>query len=136
LRAYVDSSVVLRVALGEPARLAAWTKIREPVTSELARVECFRVIDRQRLGGLLEDDEVADRRDAIDDLLSSFEIAALDRRILRRATEPMPTSLRTLDAIHIASALAVRGRDPTLRLATHDAQMATAARALGFRLLA
>ncbi len=136
MRAYVDSSVVLRVAFGERARLASWSKLRDPVTSELARVECFRVVDRQRLAGELDDDEVADRRDAVDEILSAFEIAVLDRRILRRAAEPMPTSLRTLDAIHLASALALRQRDSALRFATHDEQMAVAARALGFRLLA
>jgi hypothetical protein len=45
----------------------------------------------------------------------------------------MPTIVKTLDAIHLASALAIRERRGIdLLFATHDNQQATAARALGF----
>jgi hypothetical protein len=48
----------------------------------------------------------------------------------------MPTVVKTLDAIHIASALAIRDRrEVDLVFATHDTQQATAARALGFTCL-
>lgn len=133
--AYLDSSVVLRVALGEPGRLASWKRITRAVSSELCRVECYRVLDRLRLTGVLDDGEIAQRRELIDERLDALELAAVDRRVLRRAAEPMPTTLGTLDAIHIATALAWRARQPTLVVATHDAAMATAARALGFRVL-
>lgn len=137
MRVYVDSSVVLRVVLSDGPRLSGWSKITHPVTSELCRVECFRTLDRLRLSSALDDDEVAARREAIEEVLESFTRVALDRRILRRAAEPMPTTLGTLDAIHVATALAVRQNDRTLtRVATHDAATATAARALGFQVLA
>lgn len=49
---------------------------------------------------------------------------------------PMATAVRTLDAIHLASALLFRERKGTaIVFATHDAQQATAARALGFACL-
>jgi hypothetical protein len=39
VRVYFDSSVVLRVVLGERGRLAEWSRTREAVTSEITRVE-------------------------------------------------------------------------------------------------
>lgn len=83
----------------------------------------------------MDDVEVAKLRLAIEQVFESIETVPVDRRVLRRAAEPMPTALRTLDAIHIASALALRSRTPALQLATHDDEMATAAAALGFRVL-
>jgi hypothetical protein len=59
----------------------------------------------------------------------------LNRVVLRRASEPFPTQIRTLDAIHIASALLVQTRKRTLYFATHDADMATAALAMGLRVI-
>jgi hypothetical protein len=45
----------------------------------------------------------------------------------------MPTIVRTLDAVHLASAIVLRERrNMDLQFATHDAQQAIAARALGF----
>lgn len=135
MRVYVDTSVLLRVVLGEPGRLRAWSRIRHAASSELIRVECLRTLDRARLAGLLADDEVADRRSAVDELLVSFDKIVLDRRVLRSAAEPLPTTLGTLDAIHLASARALRIREPELRFATHDDALAIAARAVGFTVI-
>ncbi len=57
--AYVDSSVLLRVILGEPGRLATWANIDRAVSSELLRLECLRTIDRARIRLGLTDDVVA-----------------------------------------------------------------------------
>ena len=135
MNVYVDTSVLLRVVLGEPGRLRAWSRIRRAVSNELIRVEALRTLDRARLAGVLADDEVATRRAAIDEVLAAFDLVAVDRRILRRAAEPLPTTLGTLDAIHLASAVSLRTRTPDLRLATHDEALTIAARALGFRVL-
>lgn len=132
---YVDSSVLLRVVLGEPKRLRSWSRIVQPASSELIRVECSRTLDRARLAGVLGDDEVADRREAVEEVLATFDLVTIDRRILRRAAEPLPTTLGTLDALHLASAMALRMRVPDLRLATHDEALALAARAVGFSLV-
>lgn len=136
MNVYVDTSVLLRVVLGERGRLRAWRRILRPFSSELVRVECLRTLDRARLAGALADDEVADRREATEELLATFDLVTIDRRILRRAAAPLPTTLGTLDAIHLASATALRLRIPDLRLATHDAALAVAARAVGFTLVA
>ena len=54
---------------------------------------------------------------------------------MARAAEPFPTLVRTLDAIHLASALLAREQIPDLRFATHDDELGLAARAVGFDLL-
>jgi hypothetical protein len=46
--------------------------------------------------------------------------------------EPFPTALGSLDAIHLSSALLKRDQIEGMRLATHDAEFATAAMAMGF----
>jgi predicted nucleic acid-binding protein len=135
MRVYVDSSVLLRIVLKERNRLRAWSRIQAAACSELTRVECFRTLDRARLSGHIADDEVAQRRLAIDEMLESFDTIALDRRILRTAAEPLPTTLGTLDAIHLASARALRTRYPELTFASHDKALVIAARAVGFRVL-
>jgi hypothetical protein len=61
-----------------------------------------------------------------------MEIIEIGRSVLARAAQPLPTTLGTLDAIHLASALLWTERfDRTLVMATHDAALALAARASG-----
>jgi predicted nucleic acid-binding protein len=62
-------------------------------------------------------------------------VVRLNRAVLDRAGEPFPTLIRTLDAIHLASALLVRLRFPAMRFATHDGDLAAAALAEGVPVL-
>ncbi len=135
MRAYLDSSVVLRVVLTEKGRLAEWSRISEAVTSEITRVECLRVLDRLRLDGTIGDRELARRRATTLGMLSSMETVRLNRPVLDRAGDPFPTRIRTLDAVHLATALLARMRFPALRFATHDADLGAAAVAEGFSVL-
>ena len=105
------------------------------MSSELLRLECLRTIDRARIRERLADAEVAERRAAILEHVDSFELIRLDTRVMERAAEAFPTTLGSLDAIHLASAVLARADEPDLALATHDGQLATAARAMGFRVL-
>ena len=133
MNVYVDSSVLLRVVIGEPGRLRIWPRITDAVASELIRLECLRTIDRARIRLRLDDEEVADRRGAVLEAIEAFSLIRVDQRILERATEPFPTMLGSLDAIHLASALLARDVFEDLSLATHDQELAIAARAVGFR---
>ena len=57
----------------------------------------------------------------------------LSRPVLQRAALPLATAVKTLDAIHLSSALLLRERRGIpLVFATHDPQQARGARALGF----
>ena len=132
MTAYLDSSVLLRVVLGQPDRLAAWSELEIVVTSALTEVECLRTLDRRRRQGLLDDGELADRRGLALRLLQRTARVDVSPTVLRRAAEPFPTPLGTLDAIHLSTALLWGQALPSLPvLATHDHQLATAGRALG-----
>lgn len=134
--AYVDASVLLRVALGQPSVLAEWPKIRQGVASALVMTESLRTLDRLRLRANLSDTEVAERRGVILALGGSLELVDVDPIVLDRAAQPMPTELGTLDAIHLATALLWRemtGAD--LVMATHDSALALGAQAYGLRVV-
>ena len=74
----------------------------------------------------------ATQRAAVQDILATFLLVPMTPSVLERAADPFPTALGTLDAIHSATALALRADFPTLRFATHDLELATAARSMGF----
>jgi predicted nucleic acid-binding protein len=134
--AYVDTSVLLRVALGQADALPEWRQVDRGVTSALSRVEGLRTLDRLRLRARLADAEVARRRAIILQLLDSLELVEVDSLVLDRAAQPQPTELGTLDAIHLATALLWRETmGAQLVMATHDVALATAAQAHGFRVL-
>jgi predicted nucleic acid-binding protein len=134
--AYVDSSALLRLVLGQSEPLREWRSIDTAVASALVEVECMRTLDRLRLRGGVSDQELALRREAIFELLRRFEIVAVERPVLTRAALPLPTTLGTLDAIHLATAALWReSQGAELVMATHDAALATAARASGFSVI-
>jgi predicted nucleic acid-binding protein len=133
---YLDSSVLLRVVLRQAGALEEWKKIDRAVSSALVEVESLRTLDRLRLAAGLADAEIAVRREAVFRLLEAVEVVAPDRTVLQRAAQPLPTSLGTLDAIHLATALLWReasGLDVVM--ATHDGALATASRATGLRVV-
>lgn len=134
--AYVDASVLLRIVFGERTRLREWDSIETPVASPLVEVECLRSVDRFRLEKGLTDEEIVPRREEIYRFTSSMDIVELDRAVLSRASQPLSTILRTLDAIHLASALVWREHSEVdLIMATHDGALAKAARAHGMRVV-
>jgi len=136
MNAYVDTSVLLRVALGQADALPEWRQIDRGVTSALARVEGLRTLDRLRLRTRLADAEVGRRRAIILQMLDSLALVEVDSLVLDRAAQPQPTELGTLDAIHLATALLWRETmDGQLIMATHDVALATAAQAYGFRVV-
>jgi predicted nucleic acid-binding protein len=122
----------MRVVLNEPDRLATWQTIDRPIASEIVRLECLRTIDRARIRLRLSDDAVAEQRAFALDAVAHFELVPLTSAVLNRAADPFPTLLGTLDAIHLATALIVRNTSPQLAFATHDRELAMAARSVGF----
>jgi predicted nucleic acid-binding protein len=134
--AYLDSSVLLRQVLGQPNKLEEWAKIETAVASALVEVECLRTLDRLRLRVGLSDQDLADRREAVYRLMDEIDLVEPVGTLLKRAAQPLPTPLDTLDAIHLSTALLwkeLRGHD--LVMATHDQALATAARASGLRVI-
>ena len=131
MNAYLDASVLLRVVLGQPKPLDL-AAVGAGIASRLVEVECKRTIDCARVAGALTGAKAATANAAIEELLDRTRIIDLTTATLRRAAQPLPTQLRTLDAIHLATALLWReATDESLTMATHDAALGMAARAHG-----
>jgi predicted nucleic acid-binding protein len=135
---YLDSSALLRLILREPQAidLADLRSCESIVSSELLAIECPRTLDRLRLQGSLMVEETAARIAVLKDWLEAVDLVLLQRPILARASEPFPTPLGTLDAMHLATALVWKDRTAQdLTMATHDGGLAIAARAFGIPVL-
>ena len=134
--AYLDSSVVLRVILGQRDKLKEWKSIERGVASALVQVECLRTLDRLRLRAGLSDEDLADRRQTVFRIIDETEVVEASMVVLDRAARPFPTELGTWDAIHLATALIWReSRGADIVLATHDRGLGTAARASGLEVV-
>lgn len=131
--AYVDSSVLLRIVLAQTPVLESWSEIERGVASRMVEVECLRTLDRVRLRAIPSEASIVAMHEKLHELMDALEIVELAPASLARAAQPFPTSIGTLDAIHLATALLWRETmDESLVLATHDAGLAQAARAYGF----
>lgn len=129
---YLDTSVLLRWVLGQRDALPHPAPDAMLVTSRLTSVEATRSLDRMRRQGQRAEPVYAERHGTALRMLDRIDRVHLYVAVLRRAGDPFPVPLGTLDALHLATALVVRdrrGHDVTV--ATHDAQLAAAARAVG-----
>lgn len=131
MRVYLDSSAIVKRLFDEPeaqplrqAILGGSTVGLQFVTSALARVEVSRVA-RMRIDA----DAPRDVAVATAEAFLGIAIAELARPILESARIIGPPVLRSLDAIHVATAVAA-GAD---ELWTYDQRMSDAAEGLGIR---
>lgn len=117
---YLDSSAIVKLVVREPESgalfdwLVAWP---ERIGSVIARVEVLRALRRSGAGE-------AARRRALD-VLGRIALMPIDRPLLDAASELGPPDLRSLDAIHLATALSVRA--DLAGLVTYDDRLAAAA---------
>jgi predicted nucleic acid-binding protein len=119
---YLDSSALVKLIVPEAetgALLAYLADHPRQVTSRLAHVEVARAAARL---GLAE----APRVDAV---LAQVSVSELDAEVAALAARVGPVALRTLDAIHLATALRLAGVLATV--VTYDARQAEAAGSLG-----
>jgi len=120
---YLDSSAIVKLVVPEPETRALVQTLRsdpETVSSVLARVEVLRAVLRSGARRA-----VADRAESI---LLRMALVRLEEGVVTTASK-LPLELRTLDAIHLATALSLA---PQLSgLITYDARLASAARAAG-----
>lgn len=126
---YLDSSALVKLVLPEAetaALLEALTAWPERVTSELAGVEVMRAVRRARA------DPAAEQRAA--EVLAALPLLKMDPEILDRAARLEPRTLRSLDAIHLVSALSLG--DDLGAIAVYDAGLAAAAVDCGLEVVA
>lgn len=124
---YLDSSAIVKLAVreAESVPLRRYLRRRRPlVTSALARTEVLRAL---LPGG--EDAVAAGRK-----VLIGLDLVRINNRVLDDAAALLPVHLRSLDAIHLATAGQL---GPDLgAVVTYDERMAAAAKRIGYRVAA
>ncbi|HXM43243.1 MAG TPA: type II toxin-antitoxin system VapC family toxin [Bryobacteraceae bacterium] len=132
MTAFVDTSVFLRRLLKQPGAFTDWSAWGTVAASELLKVEARRILDRLRLHRAFGDDELGEINRLLQASFKALDFVRLSRAVLQRAADPFPTALGSLDAIHLSSALLwMEEKGGETMFLTHDAQLATAARACG-----
>jgi len=123
IQAYFDSSAIMKLTGAEAESEALIDYLRDtPVevsTSVLAQVEVLRNLRKQPV----ESEEA----------MNGFYLLAFDEEVRRQAVIVGGKTLRSLDAIHIATALAIGNRD--LHFVTYDIRQAEAARQAGLKVI-
>lgn len=124
---YVDTSALVKLIAKEPetASLRRWLKSKRWIGSDLIRTEIKRVVLRG--GGV----RAAQRAEY---LLREMDLISVTPDLFDRAGNLEPTSLRSLDAIHLAAALSLG--DDLAGVVAYDKALAEAARAVGVPVVA
>lgn len=120
---YLDSSALVKLVVSEPESMALRLYLvdhRERVSSALAHVEVCRAVRRKGAS------EAALRQ--AEHVLARIGLVALDEPLLRAAAALSPTGLRSLDAVHLATALSLDGLDAVV---TYDRRFDAAASEAG-----
>ena len=119
---YLDSSAIVKLVVAEPesGALRRYLRRRKPyVSSALARAEVARSLLPFGPAGLQRAETV----------LTRIDLIRVSDTVLRATGDLLPEDVRTLDAIHLATAQQL-GTD-LARLVTYDTRMRAAAKALG-----
>jgi predicted nucleic acid-binding protein len=123
---YLDTSVALAHLLGETRRPAESLWSQPLVASRLLQYETWTRLNARGLAKTHGEDARQ--------LLAMVALVELAQPVLERALEPFPISVRTLDALHLATLLFLRDQDQALELATYDERLHQGAVALGIPL--
>jgi len=125
---YIDTSALVKLVLAEPETraLTAWltTEHRNFVACDLARTELLRAVGRSAPDRILQARAV----------LASITLIDVTTSIFEEAGRLRPDTMRSLDAVHVAAALALG--DDLEGLVTYDDRMAAAASANGLVVVA
>jgi predicted nucleic acid-binding protein len=125
---YLDASALVKLIVAEPESGALRRYLGERpriISSRIAEVELRCAVARQ--------DEI-DAGDRVSSLIATVELLELDGEVARRAGELTPATLRSLDAIHLASALVIAPEVDAV--VAYDIRLAAAARAAGLAVVA
>jgi hypothetical protein len=136
---YVESSAVLAWLLDEPVGWLAFDDIRaadQVVSSELTLVECDRVLRRRVATGAMETLRAEELAAELAGVAAAWDIAGIGPDVVARARGSYPDDqIRTLDAIHLATAVVARTAVGDLAIVSLDDRIRANAEALGFQVL-
>jgi predicted nucleic acid-binding protein len=119
---YLDTSVALAQLLAEDRTPPESLWAQPLVSSRLLEHELWTRIHARDLH--------RSHGDLVRQLLGRVAVLELIGEVLGRAREPFPAPVRTLDALHLASAHFLQQQGVNVTLASYDARMVAAARAM------
>jgi hypothetical protein len=121
---YIDSSVALASILAEERKPAdaLWAAERL-FSSRLLQYEVWNRAFAAGIGGT--------HRGQIESMLRKIDLLDLSQAALASALTPFPLPVRTLDGLHLATALFLRDQGESIELASYDNRMIAAAQAMG-----
>ena len=136
---YAESSAALAWLLEqEHGELVADTLAQAElvIASDLTLIECDRVLIRAVVLAELHESDAVHRQARLAAVSTRWTLLGLDEEIIERARRPFPAEpVRTLDAIHLASALTARKAVSDLAMLSLDGRVRRAADSLGFVLI-
>ncbi len=125
---YFDTSALVKLVFdeAESAALVEWLTLRADVpkvSSDLSTIELLRTCRRVDEGAV----------EGANLLLGGIDLLPMDRAIVEKAASLVPTELRSLDAIHLASALSVKAS--LTALVAYDVRLCSAAADAGIEVV-
>ena len=134
---YVETSAILRGLLeGDEGVLKLIQSERVRVTSAITIVEIERALRRATREGRVNAAQVREARRWVRDFRDSCDVIAVEDMVLERASRDFEVEpVRTLDALHIASALLWEERLGALAIASFDKRVRDNATAHGMDVL-
>lgn len=136
--AYLDSSILLRALLEETQMTVDLEhELKYVVSSSIFKVECLRTLDRlQKNSDKKFAEAFSERRARLYSFFKKIDFIPVSQDVLDEASKPLSVQVKTLDAIHIASAsLWQRSERTALIFLTHDKGLARAAQSTGLKVL-
>lgn len=124
---------MVRFATLDGPVLSGWATWDRAFSSRLAFVEVSRALVRLRLLARLDPEELVTIAARTSLMAAGIERVSVTEEVLTLASESLPVHVKTLDAVHLASAIVIRASVASdVVFATHDKQLAAAASAFGF----
>lgn len=125
---YLDSSAIVKLVVPEPETSALVSRLRndpEVISSSLAKLEILRALKRIEASPAV--------RRQCERVLARIALVRIDDAVLDRAAAIDPGELRSLDAIHLATALGMG--EGLAGLVTYDSRLENAAEQAGMQVL-
>ena len=133
---YAESRAVLSWLLGRRLGDAVWQSFRRAegvFTSDLTLVEADRTLHRLAATGELDFGDAAAVRARFENVAATWVVHRITPRVVDRSRGAFPReSIRSTDAIHLATALVIRDVQPDLNVLSLDQRLRENAVALGF----
>ena len=133
---YAETSAVLSWLLAEDLGESARSQLTAAAavsTSDLTLIECDRTLRRAVATGRLTAGESSQLQGLVDTASAHWTLWSMDAEVVHRSRRSFPREpIRALDAVHLATALAVRNLFPDVRVLSFDDRIRSNAAALGF----